>query len=208
MSADEKQLNNDIQSIFSQIQQIIQQKRKIVKEFVNEAEKRFDIPKNTWTPIMRSELPRFKRIIFDLIATAYAPIGGHSNVKDKDDLPDESDFIDVIDVDSDDEIDAATIAKHKPAGKKFVALGHDGSSAGKSAAVNHQVDKLKSGGYYVEVSGKMKDIFMGKGVAPVTDEDTVRRALKGKEFKWNGDGSYDRKIGGSMHTKMMFGKPK
>lgn len=32
MSADEKQLDKDIQSIFSQIQQIIQQKRKIVKE--------------------------------------------------------------------------------------------------------------------------------------------------------------------------------
>ena len=35
MSADEKQLDKDIQSIFSQIQQIIQQKRKI-KESVNE----------------------------------------------------------------------------------------------------------------------------------------------------------------------------
>jgi hypothetical protein len=70
------------------------------------------------------------------------------------------------------------------------------------------VDKLKKGGYYVEVSGKMRDIFMAKGLVPVTDEDVVRRALKGKELKWNGDGSYDRKIGGAMHTKMMFGKPK
>jgi hypothetical protein len=74
--------------------------------------------------------------------------------------------------------------------------------------VNHQVDKLKSGGYYVEVSGKMRDIFIAKGLEPVTDEATVRRALKGKELKWNEDGSYDRKIGGTIHTKMMFGKPK
>ena len=29
-----------------------------------------------------------------------------------------------------------------------------------------------------------------------------------KDIKWNGDGSYDRKIGGTIHTKMMFGKPK
>lgn len=36
MSADEKQLDKDIQSIFSQIQQIIQQKRKIKNESVNE----------------------------------------------------------------------------------------------------------------------------------------------------------------------------
>jgi hypothetical protein len=179
-----------------------------LKDLISEADKRFEIPQNKWTPILRSELPRFKRIIFDLIKTAYAPIGGHSNVKDKEDLPSEGDFFDVIDVDGDDEIDAATIAKHKPAGKKFVALGHDGSSVGKSAAVNHQVDKLKSGGYYVEVSGKMRDIFIGKGLAPVTDEKAVRKALPGKDITWHEDGSYDRKIGGTMHTKMMFGKPK
>ena len=82
-------------------------------------ERELDIPTNKWTPIMRSELPAFKQQIYDLIATAYAPIGGHSNVKDKDDLPSEGDFFDVIDVDGDDEIDAATVAKHKSAGKKF-----------------------------------------------------------------------------------------
>jgi len=93
-------------------------------------ERPIDIPKNTWMPVMRSELPDFKQQIYDLIATAYAPIGGHSNVKDKEDLPGEGDFFDVIDVDGDYEIDAATVAKHKPSGKKFVAIGHDGSSAG------------------------------------------------------------------------------
>jgi hypothetical protein len=171
-------------------------------------ERPIDIPTNKWIPIMRSELPDFKAKIFDLINTAYSSIGGHANVKDANDLPDEGDFFDVIDVDGDDDIDAATIAKHKPSGKKFVALGHDGSSAGKSAAVNRQVDKLKSGGYFIEVSGKMKDILMGKGLQPVTDEKAVRNALPGKNIKWNGDGTYDRKIGGSIHTKMMFGKPK
>ena len=179
-----------------------------LKDLLSEADKRFEIPQNKWTPIMRSELPRFKEIIYSLISTAYAPIGGHSNVKDKEDLPAEGDFFDVIDVDGDDEIDAATIAKHKPSGKKFVALGHDGSSAAKSAAVNHQVDKLKSGGYFVEVSGKMRDIFMAKGLEPVTDEKAVRKALAGKDITWHGDGSYDRKIAGTIHTKMMFGKPK
>jgi hypothetical protein len=179
-----------------------------LKDLLPEKENYFEIPKNKWTPILRSELPRFKEIIYDLISNAYSSIGGHSNVKDSDDLPAEGDYFDVIDVDGDNEVDAATVAKHKPAGKKFVALGHDGSSSGKSAAVNHQMDKLKSGGYYVEVSGKMKDIFMGKGLAPVMDETQVRKALPGKEIKWNGDGTYDRKIGGAIHTKMMFGKPR
>jgi hypothetical protein len=166
------------------------------------------IAKNKWTPIMKSELPDFKKQIYDLISNAYSSIGGHANVKDSDDLPAEGDFFDVIDVDGDADIDAATVAKYKSGGKKFVALGHDGSSAGKSAAINHQVDKLKGGGYYVEVSGKIKDIFLGKGLEPVMDEKEVRKALKGKEIKWNGDGTYDRGIGGSTHTKMMFGKPR
>ena len=179
-----------------------------LRDLLSEKENYFDIPKNKWTPIMRSELSRFKEIIYYLISTAYAPIGGHANVKDKEDLPDEGDFFDVIDVDGDDEIDAVTVAKHKSSGKKFVAIGHDGSSAGKSSAVNHQVDKLKGSGYYVEVSGKMRDIFLGKGLEPVTDEAAVRKALKGKDIKWNGDGSYDRKIAGAIHTKMMFGKPR
>ena len=66
-----------------------------LKDLLTEKENYFDIPKNKWTPIMRSELPRFKEIIYDLISTAYAPIGGHSNVKDKEDLPDEGDFFEL-----------------------------------------------------------------------------------------------------------------
>ena len=38
-----------------------------LKDLISEADKRFEIPQNKWTPILRSELPRFKRIIFDLI---------------------------------------------------------------------------------------------------------------------------------------------
>ena len=189
-----------------------------LKDLLKEEDKRFDIPQNMWTPIMRSELPRFKRIIFDLIKTAYSPIGGHSNVKDKEDLPAEGDFFDVIDVDGDDEIDAATIAKYKPSGKKFVALGHDGSSAGKSAAVNHQVDKLKSGGYYVEVSGKIADILITKYNCPVvTDQKEVEKVL-GKKVNWTGknkenpsepgDGWYIRSLGGHDHSKILLGRPK
>ena len=40
-----------------------------LKDLLKEEDKRFEIPQNKWTPIMRSELPRFKRIIFDLIKT-------------------------------------------------------------------------------------------------------------------------------------------
>jgi hypothetical protein len=55
---------------------------------------------------------------------------------------------------------------------------------------------------------KIKDILLAKGVKPVTDEETVRKALKGKDIVWHGDSTYDRKIGNEMHTKIMLGNPK
>ena len=41
----------------------------------------------------------------------------------------------------------------------------------------------------------------------VTDEETIRRALKGKEIEMNDDGSYQRKIAGKAYTKVLLGKP-
>ena len=48
-------------------------------------------------------------------------------------------------------------------------FGSVGSSAAKSKVVNHKVDQLKSGGYYVEVSGKIKDIFKQEHLEQVKD---------------------------------------
>jgi hypothetical protein len=49
--------------------------------------------------------------------------------------------------------------------------------------------------------------MLGKGVPMVTDEDTIKKALKGKEIEMNDDGSYQRKIAGKMYTKVLLGKP-
>ena len=48
---------------------------------------------------------------------------------------------------------------------------------------------------------------MSKGVPIVTDEGTIRRALKGKDIKMFDDGTYSRKIGGSEYRKTMMGNP-
>ena len=169
-----------------------------------------DIPKNKWVTIPSSELKDYSEEIFNLISTAYAPIGGHPNYKSADNVSgSESDAeYEVIDLDDDPEIDAVSVAKLKQAGKKFTATGHDGSSAAKSKVVNHKVDQLKSDGYYIEVSGKIKDIFKAKGVEPIDNEEIVRKVLKGKEIEWLGNGEYKRTIAGKMFTKSLMGKPK
>jgi len=169
-----------------------------------------DIPKNKWVELSKQDLEDYKDDIFGLIQTAYSYIGGHSNYKSADDVTGsegENDY-EVIDLDQDGEIDAVNVAKPKgPSGVKFVATGHDGSSPAKREVIKHKIDRLKKPGFYVEVSGKIKDILVNAGVPVVTDEATIRKALAGKEIEMNDDGTYIRTIGGSKHTKTLLGMP-
>jgi len=168
-----------------------------------------DIPKNKWITIPASELKDYSEEIYKLIDNAYAPIGGHPNYKSSDNVTgreSEAEY-EVIDLDNDPEIDAISVTKNKAAGKKFTATGHDGSSAAKSKVVNHKADQLKSSGYFIEVSGKLVDILIAKGVEPIDDEELVRKVLKGKDIEWLGNGQYKREIGGKLFTKSLMGKP-
>ena len=142
---------------------------------------------NNWRPLTSAEIEDDKDELFKMIDTAYSPLGGHPNVKNAGDVEDAADGYEVIDLDDDPE---------------------DNSKPAKSAAVARTVSSLNKNGYYIEVSGKIFDILKAKGVAIVNDEETVRKALKGKEIVWHGDGSYDRVIGGMKLRKVMMGKPK
>lgn len=161
----------------------------------------------SWRPLSSAEIADDKEELFKLIDNAYAPLGGHPNVTGPDDIKSAGDNYSVIDLDDDPEDDATVTYKNRAGGKKLVAMGHDGTKPARSAAVAKTVDDLSKKGYYIEVSGKILDILKSKGVAIVDDEETVRKALKGKDIKWNGDGTYDRKLGAKIHTKVMMGKP-
>ena len=163
--------------------------------------------KNIWLPIPPDELKQAEKDLYDLIDTAYKPIGGHPNVTSPASIPSAADLYTVIDLDDDPEDDAVIMSKNRAGGKKFVGMGHDNTRPARSAAVNYTADNLKKKGHYIEVSGKIYDILKAKGVPVVDDEDTVRNALKGKEIVWHGDGTYDRVIGGKKIKKVMMGKP-
>jgi len=162
---------------------------------------------NNWRPLSSAEIADDKEVLFKLINNAYAPLGGHPNVTGPDDVKTAGDNYSVIDLDDDPEDDATVTYKNRAGGKKLVAMGHDGTKPARSAAVAKTVNDLNKNGYYIEVSGKILDILKAKGVAIVDDEETVRKALKGKDIKWHGDGSYDRNLGGQIHRKVMMGKP-
>ena len=179
------------------------------KKYLKEGKLYEDFPKGKWVTLNKAEQGEYAGDIFDLINTAYASIGGHSNYDSPDDIVDgEGDAnYEVINLDDDPDIEAVSVSKKKSAGNKFVATGHDGSKIAKSAVVNHKADELKKSGHFIEVSGRIKDILLGKGVPMVTDEEIIKKAMKGKEIEMNDDGSYQRKIAGKMHTKVLLGLP-
>ena len=168
-----------------------------------------ELPKDQWVDLDKKETEEFSGDIFNLINTAYASIGGNLNYSSTSDVTGtqgDADY-EVIDIDDDPEIDAVIVSKKKPAGNKMAAMGHDGSSDAKSKSITKQVDMLKQSGNYIEVSGRIKDILLGKGVPVVTDKSTIEKVMGNKAINIQDDGSYTRYIGGKQTQKILLGKP-
>jgi hypothetical protein len=168
-----------------------------------------EFPVGKWVNLSDKEKEEYASDIFNLINTAYAPIGGNVNYKSAADvLGSEADAnYEVINIDDDPEPDALSAYKKQPAGNKLAAIGHDGSPIAKSKIINHYADLLKKKGYYLEVSGKLKDILLAKGAPVVTDPEIIKKVLKGKEVKMNDDGTYERYLAGELRTKTLLGNP-
>jgi hypothetical protein len=186
--------------------------------------KDYDAPKGQWTDIPTSDMsPEADEYdltdeLYDLIATAYKPIGGHTNIKGPKDIPGKYDQWTAVDLDGDPEPDALRVASSKPAGNKMTVAGHDGSRIAKDAYKDKTADLLKTQGYYAEMSSTVAHIMIAKyNVDYVSDKEAVEKVL-GKEVQWVGahpdgkypgyDGWYTRTIGGKdSHMKILLGKP-
>lgn len=168
-----------------------------------------ELPKGQWVDLDKKETEEYSGDIFDLINTAYASIGGNLNYKSPNDVTGaEGDAnYEVINIDSDPKPDAVLVSKRKEAGNKLAAIGHDGTSDAKSKSLNKQVDMLSKPGNYVEVSGKIKDILLSKGVPVVTDKTTIEKVMAGKAIDIQDDGSYTRYIGSKETQKILLGRP-
>jgi len=168
-----------------------------------------ELPKDQWVDLDKQETEEYAGDIFDLIDTAYASIGGNLNYKSAADVTGaegDADY-EVINIDDDPEPDAVLVSKKKEAGNKLTALGHDGSADAKSKSLNKQADMLKTPGNYIEVSGRIKDILLGKGAPVVTDKATIEKVMGKKAIDIQDDGSYTRYIGGKETHKILLGKP-
>lgn len=154
--------------------------------------------------------------LYDLISASYAKIGGHANVKNADDIPGDSDYWDVVDVDADPEPDIVNFGKTTSHGRKNTGSATDGGAAAKKDLVDRKVAELHQAGNYGEVSGAIAHVLLTRHSVPfVNSHEEVERVL-GKKVTWIGedprypgiDGWYERKIGGHAHAKIMVGKPR
>lgn len=187
---------------------------KKLKDLLNEIE----LEKGKYTSLSSTDVDDTKKELFDLIQTAYAPIGGHLKFKSPADVKDPKlkHWI-AADIDADPEIDVVYFGKKTPFGIKHTGIGHDGERTNIKNLLIAKTKELKQPGNYVELSGGAFDSFVGKGGVPtIDDEETVRKILgPDREIVWHGAhptqpgkkgaGWYTRKIGGKETTKIIAG---
>jgi hypothetical protein len=157
--------------------------------------------------------------LYQLIATAYAPIGGHLKFASGKDLTgDECLVVVAADIDNDPDADVVSISKRRPYGLKSTAMGHDGSRSAKTEIVKHKAKQMKRAGNYAEMSDAIAHIMITRYDVPAVQDARRVREVLGKKIEWVGahpDGKYPkhkgwyyRTIGGKRKLKIMLGHPR
>ena len=201
-----------IMSLLREYIQVILQEKKFAD---------FSQEKGEWIDVPSDEIAKHRPEtdvddeLFDLIDTAYKPIGGHIKIQSAHDLPNKYRYFNTTDVDADPAPDAVVFGQKKGMNLKLGGMGHDGGK-GKSESIRKMWELLKQPGTYAEVSGVPAVLAIRAGVPVITDEARVRALLK-KDIMWvgkhptkdhgpNTDGWYSRSIGGKdVHLKIMVG---
>ena len=164
-----------------------------------------DYPKNTWVDINTTKA-KYAENIIDIISHAY---GGEENIQ-KDILTDPTvNYWQAIDVDDDPDMDAVLYGKKTKFGIKITGIGQDGGRMAKMQALSKQIEEIKTGNFYCEISDNLLK-FM-KNVPYIKNQDDVEKIIN-KKVKWIGDiegidGWYEREIDGYVKKKLLVGRP-
>lgn len=173
--------------------------------------------KNKWVKVSPKDRVRLADEFFNLIHIAYSPIGGHIKIQSKGDLVNADwDVWFAIDFDDDPDAEIVLFGKTTKHGIKWAGVGHDGSKDSKRKYLDHKAKAFTKVGNYGEISEKLADILLSKGVPYVSSEEDIKAVLKknidfvGKSTEGHGGtGWYNRNIGGgSAKEKLLMGTPK
>ena len=192
---------------------------KLFEEFLNEntSGEIFNPKRGKTVKFDHTKHPELSGEFFDLIATAYAEIGGHSKIKTPADVFGDKDwnYWEGVDLHGTKDFDMIMFGKKTKYGIKYSGVGHDGTKDAKRAYISTRGKELNKLGFYIEVSGKIAEILLNSYDVPViSDEDTINKVL-GKNVTFigtidgkPGTGWYSRKLGGSSKEKILLGRPK
>jgi hypothetical protein len=192
---------------------------KLYEEFINEktSGEIFNPKRGKTLKFDYKKYPELAGEFYNLISTAYAEIGGHAKINSPADVfaDPEWNYWEGVDIHGDNDFDMVMFGKKTRFGVKYSGVGHDGTSAAKREYITTRGNKLQKLGFYIEVSGKIAEILLGKYDVPVVSDINIIEKVLGKkvEFLGNkegmpGNGWYSRKLGGSSHDKILLGRPK
>ena len=161
--------------------------------------------KHKYINISPSDLSDYKEVFYNLIKTAYADKGGNFEITSPNDLTtSDLNFWLANDMDADPDADIAIGGKKTPHGTKVTVMGQDGTREAKKDIINKVIDLMHTKGFYIEMDIDLANKF---NLKPIADEERIRQVLN-KDISYNGDGTYDRLLGGHMYTKVLVGEPK
>jgi hypothetical protein len=155
--------------------------------------------------------------LFDLLAASYSYVGGHIDFKKPSDIPANHTIWYAVDVDGDKTPDATLIGKASSYGTKWTGLATNGTPAAKSAYLSMFIQELRTQGNYCEVSGAIAHVLLTRYNLPYVANQAEVEQVLGKKVKWLGEhpekkyigyhGFYERDLGGSVHMKILMGRP-
>lgn len=149
------------------------------------------------------EKAEYGQIVYDLVATAYGPIGGHCNYNNAEELIADTNMWKLVRRGG--EIVMVALYKDRN-GRKLVGIGHNGTSSAKSELARVLVDDMKMKRCWYEASGATAKILMRAGV-PLIPAERAGEVL-GKEINSvESEFVYTRMIGGHPHKKILCGWP-
>lgn len=145
---------------------------------------------------------QYKDQVWELLQAAYAPIGGYKGAVNADELAQTPGLWKLSRRNG--KIVAAAIYKDTH-GRKTIAVGTDGSQAGKRDFHIIKNEDLKHKRMWVEASGAIERVFQKANA--ITIPNKFAGILTGKEIlELNPDGvHYTRLIGGYPYEKIIFG---
>tara|TARA_Y100000588_G_C14220040_1_gene910601 strand:+ start:475 stop:1125 length:651 start_codon:yes stop_codon:yes gene_type:complete len=188
-----------------------------------------ELPKGKWVLLQPGDPQReaVKKQLYHMVCDTYASIGGHVKVCEPKSL-DRYKYWIVQDLDDDPEIDIGIFGKPDVGGNKLGGVGHDGSTAAKTAYKEKSASIRKGesvagvGNWWGEVSGGPAAALIKRGAPSVSEEAQVRKLLDGDDIEWHGEypigsedsifkrvrGWYTKKFSnGDSHMKIIMGSP-